>query len=227
MSRLMRQELETQKRGGPVKRLFNRPVVVVPLFLLCLGLLVWSLWPAGPGTLFARGSALMQSDDPDDWDRAWDDYLEPLQRKHPDYRKEEVAEFKKKVDAARQARRAERAARFAEAPSEAQWFYQRGLRLRQEGKEEDARKVWQDLIDTFADVPAEKPWVRLARARLDENGSEAKRDWTTLHEAAARIKALRREGKETEAKKLHDTLKGLYAGDRLGQDELARELEKE
>jgi serine/threonine-protein kinase len=226
MSRLMRQELETQKRGGPVKRLFSRPLVVIPLFLFCLGLLIWLLWPAGPGTLFARGSALMQSDNPDDWDRAWDDYLEPLQRKYPDYRKAEVAEFKRKVDGARLARRAERAVRFLDPPSEAQRFYQHGLWLRQQGKEADARRVWEDLIEAFAEVPAEKPWVRLARERLADNG-DGKRDWTTLHEAVRQAKTLRREGKEEEAKKILDTLEALYAGDQAGREEIARELAKE
>jgi serine/threonine-protein kinase len=45
MSRLMRQELDRQNRGGPVSQFLNRPWVLVPLFLLCVGLIVWAFWP--------------------------------------------------------------------------------------------------------------------------------------------------------------------------------------
>lgn len=41
MSRLMREELERAKYGGPVTRLFNRAWVLVPLLLLSVGLIVW------------------------------------------------------------------------------------------------------------------------------------------------------------------------------------------
>ncbi|MCI0460072.1 MAG: hypothetical protein L0Z62_24235, partial [Gemmataceae bacterium] len=43
MGRLMRQELHRQNRGGPLAHLFNQPWVVVPLFLLCVGIILWSL----------------------------------------------------------------------------------------------------------------------------------------------------------------------------------------
>src|SRR5260370_1006801 len=77
MSRLIRTELEAEKRGGPVKRLFNRPIVVIPLFLLCLGLLIWLLWPSGPATLYGRGEALMQSGNPDHSDKTPAAHLHP------------------------------------------------------------------------------------------------------------------------------------------------------
>jgi serine/threonine-protein kinase len=44
MSRLVRDELHQQNRGGPVAQFFNRPWVLVPLFLLCVGVLVWTFW---------------------------------------------------------------------------------------------------------------------------------------------------------------------------------------
>jgi len=48
MSRLLRAELEGQNRGGPLRRFFNKPVVLVLLFVLCAGLIVWGLWPRAP-----------------------------------------------------------------------------------------------------------------------------------------------------------------------------------
>ncbi len=47
MSRLMRRELERQNQGGPINQFFNRPGVLVTLFALCVGILVWTFWPAG------------------------------------------------------------------------------------------------------------------------------------------------------------------------------------
>src|SRR5262249_49075534 len=45
MSQLMRQELEQQKRGNALSRWLNRPWILLPLFLLCVGVIVWRLWP--------------------------------------------------------------------------------------------------------------------------------------------------------------------------------------
>jgi serine/threonine-protein kinase len=44
MSQLVRQELTTQQRGGAVMRFINQPWVLVPLFLVCVGLIVWGIW---------------------------------------------------------------------------------------------------------------------------------------------------------------------------------------
>ncbi len=70
MSRLMRQELEGEKRGGPIRQFFNRPAVLVLLLLLTVGLLVWGLWPVSAETLYRNGEKLMESKNPEDWDRA-------------------------------------------------------------------------------------------------------------------------------------------------------------
>src|SRR5436309_3048781 len=72
MSRLLRKELEEQNHGGPVRRFFNRPVVVAVLFVLCAGALVWTFWPTDLEKLYAEGRALMESDDPEDWEAGWE-----------------------------------------------------------------------------------------------------------------------------------------------------------
>jgi serine/threonine-protein kinase len=51
MSRLMRQELQRQKRGGPVAQFLNKPWVLAVLLLLCLGLIAWGIFrPKSGGT---------------------------------------------------------------------------------------------------------------------------------------------------------------------------------
>jgi serine/threonine-protein kinase len=44
MSRLMREELSQQNRGGPLNRFLSRPLVTITLFLLCAGIIVWTIW---------------------------------------------------------------------------------------------------------------------------------------------------------------------------------------
>src|SRR5262249_11400364 len=66
MSRLMRKELEEQNRGGPVRQFLNRPAVLVVLFVLCAGTLVWTFWPDDPEKLYQEGRALLETDNRDD-----------------------------------------------------------------------------------------------------------------------------------------------------------------
>src|SRR5262249_41759386 len=61
-SRLVREELERQNRPGPVGRLLNNPVMLVALFLLVVGALVWTFWPTSEQRLYERGAKLMESD---------------------------------------------------------------------------------------------------------------------------------------------------------------------
>src|SRR5262249_31413222 len=96
-------------RDGP-RPLLNRWWVLAPLFLLTLGLLVWGRWPRGPEALFARGATRMESPTPDDWSRAWDNYLGPLQNRFPAFKPEEVAALRRKLDEHDAGRQAERAA---------------------------------------------------------------------------------------------------------------------
>src|SRR5207302_1735396 len=62
MSRLVRAELEAQQQGGPIARLFNRPIVLVTLLAACVGVLAWGLWPLSQEELFRRGAKGMESE---------------------------------------------------------------------------------------------------------------------------------------------------------------------
>ncbi len=164
MSRLMRRELEREKSGGPVRQFFNRPLVIAVLLALTVGMIAWALWPLSAETMYQRGAVLMKSDNPDDWETAWETYLGPLLAKHPDTpHRAEIEEYRRSYEAARDVRQARRTARQAGPMSEAQWFYQEGLRLRQRGEEDAAQRQWRALVRAFQDVPSEEPWVQLGR----------------------------------------------------------------
>jgi serine/threonine-protein kinase len=217
MASLMRHELEEQKHGGPLRRFFNHPFVLVTLFLLTASILVWTFWPASAASLYAKGAALMASDDPDDWERAWEDYLEPLRRRHPDHPyQEELKAYQRKVETVQEQRTAAQRVRNLKPPTEAEWFFRAGLRLRQQGKRDEAERVWNNLIAAFGTTPAEQPWVRLAEKELAEptkrelTGDER---WQPVRAAVEHARVLRAQGKADEADAIEKCLRELYANE--------------
>ena len=78
----MRRELERQNRGGPARRLLNRPAVLIALLALVIGVIVWTFWPLSEEQLYRRAATAAASANPDDWDRA-SEYLDALDRDHP------------------------------------------------------------------------------------------------------------------------------------------------
>jgi serine/threonine-protein kinase len=218
MSRLVREELDRQNRGGPVQRFFNHPAVVVVLFLLCVGGIAWKFWPDSASSLFEKGMQAWNSDDPDDWDRAFTDYFDPLLNKHPDdSRGPEIDELRGQLEERKALHRAEEIAKRTPVAGEAQWFYQEGLRLRQEGNEEEARRVFENLARAFADVKSEQPWVLLVSQELrkpsDRLPSTEKR-WKPARDALARARELRDQGKRDQAETIWSGLDELYKNDK-------------
>src|SRR5206468_4120784 len=113
----------------------NRAWVLVVLLALCLGVMVWGLWPASAEYLYEHGAALMEKDDVADWETAWDKYLTPLSRQYPDNPyQEKLQEFRQKLDDGKAERKAQRAAAAGSVPvSEAQRFYLLGQRHLRDG----------------------------------------------------------------------------------------------
>jgi hypothetical protein len=231
MSRLMREELERQKYGGPITRAFNNIWVLLPLFLLCVGVLVWSFWPrptASAEDLFVAGAELMVSKDPADWDRAWRDYLDPLNRTYRDhpYRKE-VEKYRRQVEDRSTQREA--ILRGSGPAGAAQRFYEQGLDYCRQGDPAAARRVWRNVVRAFAGIESEERWVRLAEqglAELDEvQPSDSRRD-VALKQALRRARQLRGEGKAGEADEILSALEALYQNDPLSQ-EVLKEVRRE
>jgi hypothetical protein len=181
-----------------------------------VGLIVWTFLPPSAARLYERGTALMSSDDTDDWEKALE-VFEELDQRHPDHpHQEAVAVMRKKAEAARERRQEARNARLAGPMSEAHWFYEQGLRLRQQGKTKEAEELWRRLIDAFGDVAAEEPWVERARKELEKpSGRERTGDerWESVRKALAQAAALEKEGKAAEARTIRDSLRRLYADD--------------
>jgi serine/threonine-protein kinase len=197
---------EAERHGGLLSRVFNHPLVLVTLLGACVGTLVWTFWPHSEHDLFERGAALMASDQRVDWERAWREYLEPLERRFPGHPyQEEVARFRQQLEASRA----------PAVPGEAQRFYQQGEALRQQGNVAAARDVWRGVVDAFGEVEAEKEWVRRAEGalvELEKNAGSTDR-WAPARAALQRAAALRRGGKAAEARRIWDGLETLYRND--------------
>ncbi len=223
MSRLMRRELEDQNRGGPIQRFLNSPWVLLPLFLLTVGIIVWTFWPLSAEGLYRRAAALLASE-PDNWERAKTEYLDVLKRKYPDHPyQEEVRQLEQQIEAYEVSQEARKRSRSAGPMSEAQWFYQQGVRQRQLGQNAVARATWKSLIQAFSEVPSEAPWVRLAQERLDESNPEAKRGLKPIRQAVEHARQLRQQGKNAEADAISKAIEELYGKDRQVKEIVDRE----
>jgi hypothetical protein len=206
--------------GTDSRPLLKRPLVVVPLFLLAVaGLVAGFAWPRkSADDLWNAAAPLLASDDPADWERAWDEYLEPLARKHPDRYADEVAAAKEKIGDRRELRRAVAAGAKADPRTDAERFYLRGLRLVQGGDAEGARRTWQELLTAFGPVESERRWVELARAglaTLEHPGSRPRTppDRSPFEAAVAHARALAAAGKTDEAEAAFRALEELFRDD--------------
>jgi hypothetical protein len=211
---------EPDKAHREPRPLLKRPLVVVPLFLLAVAALVAGLaWPRkSADELWAAAAPLLESPDPADWDRAWDEYLEPLARKYPDRYAAEVAAAKERIGDRRELRRAITAGAKADARTDAERIYLRGLRLAQSGDAGDARRTWQGLVTAFGPVESERRWVELAKAglaALDQPGNRPRTppDRGPLEAAATHARSLAAGGKTDDAAAAFRALEDLFRDD--------------
>jgi eukaryotic-like serine/threonine-protein kinase len=199
----------------PSRSLMSRPTVIVPL---CLGFLAVVLallfWPK-PSAQELRDEAtkLMQSGDPDDWDRAWADYWQPLQENYPDEFREEVLGAKHKIEDARELRQTLLQAKRGTPNTEAERGYRAGLKLLELGEPALARRAWGNVVTVYGSIVGEERWVRAARKALEETAKlppPTGRDRTSLETALNRWRKLRKEGKLEEAKSYREALEEFY-----------------
>ncbi|MGL6095230.1 MAG: serine/threonine protein kinase, partial [Fimbriiglobus sp.] len=161
---------ESAAHPATPRPLFARPWVVGPLFALTVvGMAVGFLRPGpDPEALFRAAEPLVASDDPADWDRAWDEYLTPLSDRFPDQYKAEVAAAKDRILDRKELRRAVAAGAKVKYASEAERWYHRGLAEARAGDAAAARRTWEAVGPAFGGVPSESRWVRLSADALED-----------------------------------------------------------
>jgi hypothetical protein len=204
----------------PPRPLMRRPIVVIPLFLVCVGLIVGGFYwtRTDPDELWARAQPLMHSEDPADWEKAWTEYLEPLSREYPDRYAEEIKAFRARTEPLAELRKAQAAGRAARYRSEAERFYQEGVRQCQAGDFPGAKRTWERVVAAYAGIEGEARWVDLARqaaSRLPAQEGTLHRPAaaTALRQALDRARTLNAAGKVKEATEILDALDDLYRDD--------------
>jgi len=152
--------------------LMSRPAVVVPLFLAVLAVILAAVfWPRpSADELIAQARPLVESENPADWDRAWDDYLDPLSSHYPDKYADEVVAARAKILDRKELRRSVDQGGRVKYKTEAERLYHRGRKQAEIGDVTAARRTWGDLTTAFAAVESESRWVKLAETGLAELG---------------------------------------------------------
>jgi serine/threonine-protein kinase len=219
MSRLVRNELDSQNQGGLISRMFNSAFVLVPLFVLCVGTIVYAFWPASAESLYNHGSQAMESSsNVRDWEHAWEEYFEPLNTRYPDHPyKEQVEAYRSKIDAKR-----------SPFMSEPQRIYLQGEARLKDGDLAGAQKTWQNLLLVFGDDEKEKTWVVKAVKGLEKLDEEGKRKdrWQNVRPALEKAARLARENNRADAMKIWTAIQALYHDDPFAQDTILVEVKQ-
>jgi len=197
--------------------LLRRWYVVVPVFAACVLLLLWAFFWRGPSAdeLMSRARPLLESDQPGDWDRAWNEYLEPLSRRYPDKFTDEVREARQRIDQQGELKRALVAGTAVRYRSDAERFYYQGLALLRAGDWPAARRIWMSVTTVYRGNEDAEKWVALATegiARIDarDRPAENPRTDAALQALLSELNRLHADGNAAQASKLLQAAQVLY-----------------
>lgn len=185
--------------------------------LVVVGLIVYKLSQSPPTAqeLFQQATPLMSSSNPDDWEKAWNDYLEPMVRRYPNHPyQKELEVFRQRRHEAAAVRRLTQRQRSVSPKSEGQRMFEAGLSLAQSGDIEAARQTWQAMIDVFSHVESEATWVRLAENALRElpQNDPPLVERPEIQEAIQKARAFAQSGQREKAESIWNGLERLYQG---------------
>lgn len=185
--------------------------------LVVVGLIVYKLSQSPPTAqeLFQQATPLMSSSNPDDWEKAWNDYLEPMVRRYPNHPyQRELEAFRQRRQEAAAVRRLSQRQRSVAPKSEGQRIFETGLSLAQSGDSEAARQTWQAMIDVFSHVESEATWVRLAENALRDlpPNDTPLVDRAEIQEAIQKARAFVQSGQREKAESIWNGLERLYQG---------------
>ncbi|VTR97641.1 serine/threonine protein kinase [Tuwongella immobilis] len=206
--------------------LMRRPIVVIPMAATVFLLILWGInrRPSAE-MLFAKVEPLLQSDSPDDWQKAWDEGLSEIASRFPDRYLQEVRQVRERLDDRAAIRRAIASYRLnTPSTTEAERLYRRGLSLLATGELAAAQRQWEHVAIAFADVPEAARWVEQATNGIAEvktlRNERPRRDPESaagndiaLQAARARLAQLRATGQIDAARAMAQALRVLYADD--------------
>jgi len=225
-----RGELRRLRRQRPKERdtspFYERAWFLALSLVVVIGLGVWALLPPSEDALFAKAKPLMDSDDPLEWSRAEELYLDSFRERFPDSKyADQLAEFDRRVAIRRAETRLNNNERLRRAPqTEAERQFGEARSYEQFGDRLSAWRKYEALVNLFAESQDmyDIAFVELARRQIDRIKAEqdpAESQTEFLERQLARASELAESGDLLEARKIVDGIIELY-----GDNQEARPL---
>jgi serine/threonine protein kinase len=149
---------------------FVRATILGSLFLLVVAGILYAFFRPGPDPqqLWDAAQPLLNSDSPEDWDRARDEYLDAITTWHPNWNPDGVRSAKQRAKDRKQLQDILSTSGKTKYSNEAERHYQRGLKLAQAGDAAGAKRLWAALVTATERTPATARWLDLADRGLKE-----------------------------------------------------------
>ncbi|QEH32893.1 Serine/threonine-protein kinase PK-1 [Aquisphaera giovannonii] len=194
---------------------------LVLALLAIAGGMAYVLWPPSAETLYRKAEALMQSSRRSDWITARDEYLDPLDSKHPGHPYgDQVRKWRDRIfleDAENRARNLSSPVKtaFSEPHSNAERQYVAFSALVEkataEGNDPQAAAYWREMARLMKpDDPEERPWYVLALHRAEEVEARMEKRRAFVLDQLSRAEHAFQSGNGGEAETIREMLRKEY-----------------
>ena len=220
--RLRRQQQHDSQHRSPTGGPFYERIWFLVLCLVVLvGAGIWALLPPGEEALFAKARPLMESDDPSDWHRAKQQYLDSFEARFPaSPHAQQIEQFEQRFAMHRAETRCRNNERLGRpARSEAESRFAEANRYERFGDRLTAWQKYEALVLLFksSEDPMDRAFVGLARrqiGRIQATQGAKLESRRFVEEKLAQVQALLEADNLLEARRLLQGIVSLYGGNR-------------
>ena len=232
--RELRRRQHSSRRERDDSPFYERAWFLALCLVAVIGVGVWSLWPPSEEALFAKAQPLMESDDPTDWRRAEDQYVQSLRERFPDGKyAEQVRQFDERYNMHKAEIRANNDERLGRpSKSEAERLFIEARRFERFGDRLSAWQKYESLVELLnrkaSDDPYDRAYVGLAQRQIGriKAASDSQGDLGTfVEERLAEAESLSDEGQPLDARRMLRSIVTLYDGNRELKSQVARARE--
>lgn len=208
-----------KKAAGSDTPIYERVWFLLGSLLLLAGIVTWSLWPYSEAQLFALAEAQMSSQEPLDWKKARDAYLEPYLQRFPDGpRAAQVRGHIDQIEMHTAEQRFKNNVKLGREPkSEGERLFAAAWRFEQFGDHVSALERYQGMVELLDPNSADRPFINLAKRQIADIGASpagAQNRRQLVEAALAEADRLYREGQAVEAQVKWQSVVNLYGGNR-------------
>jgi hypothetical protein len=186
--------------------------LVICLFLL-IGGVTWAMWPLSENELFAKAKVLMDTDDPDEWSKAREKYLDKLLANYPEGRHvTEAKEYIDRIDIHRAERRAVISAKRNRKPkSIGEGMFVEAWRAEQARDRITALAKYRSMIELLKQSEKDRVYANLAKRKIAEiQLSGGDDDLKLINAAIGRAEEHLAKGEKLEADKIFSSIIEVY-----------------